>query len=235
MLFIFVYICSIKILNIKPSTEFPVRYGSADQMTSEPIGILTPLCTNHDGSSPIISDNKSAPVVDEDDGLVVVYNTPTSPDSISLDFEHDAEMVEKPPVTPDETEGVILGCELGNILSMADMNVLYQALPVTLQDHKWLRLYSLLDDGAAFDIFYNKTSCQENTLLAVETDTGEVFGGFASCPWHRTFAFYGGGESFVFRVGKLLYSTAIIISTLLLLLLLILSYTDMLMSLLSLK
>lgn len=39
------------------------------------------------------------------------------------------------------------------------------------------------------------------TMIVVETVDGDVFGGFASEQWHVDTVCYGGGESFVFKIG----------------------------------
>lgn len=40
------------------------------------------------------------------------------------------------------------------------------------------------------------------TVLVVETMNGDVFGGFVNEQWHVDTSYYGGGESFVFRIGE---------------------------------
>eukprot|EP01041_Mallomonas_annulata_P003574 gene3574-7106_t len=73
-------------------------------------------------------------------------------------------------------------------------------LPQILQYDTWLLLYSVLDNGADLTSFFAKTDCHQYSLIIVETDNGDVFGGFADSEWNVSQSFYGGGQCFLFRV-----------------------------------
>lgn len=72
-------------------------------------------------------------------------------------------------------------------------------LPILVQYDRWHQLYSLLNNGADIVSFFRLVHGAQYTLLLVQTDKNEVFGGFATVPWALSKDFYGSGESFVFR------------------------------------
>jgi len=88
------------------------------------------------------------------------------------------------------------------LLTIAQMSTLNTSLPMSLQFSKWHLLYSIADHGADIVSFYKFTKGEAHTVLVVETDKGEVFGGFAAEPWRQSVDYYGSGESFVYRVGS---------------------------------
>lgn len=68
-----------------------------------------------------------------------------------------------------------------------------------LQFRPWNLLYSVLRDGSHFTSFYSKVRGYKHSVLIVETESGEKFGGFASCEWRSLNAFFGCGECFIFK------------------------------------
>ena len=74
------------------------------------------------------------------------------------------------------------------------------SLPIQHRFSKWVRLFSLLRDGASFSTLLYKCKSHERTVLVIETDRGERFGGYAADIWQRADGFYGKGESFLFKV-----------------------------------
>jgi hypothetical protein len=65
----------------------------------------------------------------------------------------------------------------------------------------WLK-YSLIRDGASMETMLNKTKRSQYTILAAETQEGEVFGAFVSAPWRLKSDFYGTPESFLWRLKR---------------------------------
>mmetsp|Transcript_30108 Transcript_30108/g.55964 ORF Transcript_30108/g.55964 Transcript_30108/m.55964 type:complete len:444 (+) Transcript_30108:161-1492(+) len=88
----------------------------------------------------------------------------------------------------------------GCILSQSHAQALAAYLPAILQSNKWSLLYSVLNNGADLFSFYKLTKGAGTTVLVVETMQGDVFGGFATEQWHVDTSFYGGGESFIFKI-----------------------------------
>jgi hypothetical protein len=74
-----------------------------------------------------------------------------------------------------------------------------RALPPHLQEHDWKLLYSSLMHGGSLTSFRNHVAGETHTLVAFETEGGEVLGGFATEEWHTSSAYYGTGQSFVWR------------------------------------
>ena len=88
------------------------------------------------------------------------------------------------------------------ILKPKSIAQLVLKLPITLQFDTWTLLYSVLDHGADFSTFYNRVSGNRYTLIVVETNHHEIFGGFGDAEWKMSSSYFGGGECFLFRVGK---------------------------------
>jgi len=90
------------------------------------------------------------------------------------------------------------------ILTLAMMELLStNALPLFVRWGRWTRIYSLTRDGDNFATMLIKCKAHKNTLLAVKTSTGAIFGGFTGEAWDTKpggFAgkFYGNGESFLY-------------------------------------
>lgn len=63
----------------------------------------------------------------------------------------------------------------------------------------WMK-YSLVRDGASLDTFKQYARASKDTILAIETTKGHVFGCFVSQPWRTAPTFYGGSPSFVFKM-----------------------------------
>lgn len=59
----------------------------------------------------------------------------------------------------------------------------------------------MVQHGASLSTLYRKTIQHSPTLILVETDGGEILGGFASQPWKcNQNTYYGNGESFIFHM-----------------------------------
>lgn len=88
----------------------------------------------------------------------------------------------------------------GCIITQSHAQALAAYLPPILQSNKWTLLYSVLNNGADLFSFYKLTKGAGTTVLVIETMEGDVFGGFATEQWHVDATYYGGGESFIFKV-----------------------------------
>jgi hypothetical protein len=91
------------------------------------------------------------------------------------------------------------------ILSVDDMKQLRQAMPSSTQLKLWKRLYSLARDGDVFQTFLNSVAGHRQTLLVIQTSTGETFGGFAEAHWGKLAlktdgSYHGTGRSFLFSI-----------------------------------
>lgn len=81
---------------------------------------------------------------------------------------------------------------------------LCQHLPVSIQWRKsWRLVYSPRVHGLSLKTFYRRLENEQGpNLLLIQDHRGNVFGGFASVPWHSSDRYYGNGESFVFKFGR---------------------------------
>jgi TLD len=64
----------------------------------------------------------------------------------------------------------------------------------------------VIRDGASLDTFKRYVRSSQYTILAIETDKGEVFGSFSSTPWRNHFGFFGGPPAFVWRMRQSRYT-----------------------------
>ena len=98
----------------------------------------------------------------------------------------------------EEEFPVIEGGE-SKILNRERMILIHTYLPVMHQFEPWALLYSLYDHGADMITFYNRVQGYQKTVLVVETENGEVFGGYASGEWKVSTTYCGNGQSFLFK------------------------------------
>ncbi|RHY17947.1 hypothetical protein DYB25_002335 [Aphanomyces astaci] len=56
----------------------------------------------------------------------------------------------------------------------------------------------LAQHGASLHTLFRRVRRQESTIVFVETEDGDIFGGFATAPWTPCGLYFGTGESFVF-------------------------------------
>ena len=80
------------------------------------------------------------------------------------------------------------------------MESLLSFVPESLSCENWWLKYSLIRDGACLDTFKNYTKAAQYTVLAIQTTTGSVFGCFTTSCWKTDHGYYGGGESFVWKM-----------------------------------
>lgn len=88
-----------------------------------------------------------------------------------------------------------------HVLSPPLMDSLLNFLPNSLKyENFWLK-YSLVRDGSSIDTFRRYTRASINSILAIETLNGDVFGCFTTSPWENEGnEFNGNGESFVWKM-----------------------------------
>lgn len=90
------------------------------------------------------------------------------------------------------------------ILSSDIVSRLEETLPCPLRGYSWKLLYSLEQHGANLGTFYARTQFDAQTLIVVQTQKDEIFGGFASETWRPSHCeYYGTGESYLFAVSNL--------------------------------
>ncbi|CAJ1959278.1 unnamed protein product [Cylindrotheca closterium] len=89
------------------------------------------------------------------------------------------------------------------VLSPSLMESLLAFVPESIQIscNFWLK-YSMVRDGASLLALLRHCRASANTVLAIETNEGFVFGSFTSQPWQLSSldGFYGSDESFVWRM-----------------------------------
>ncbi|KAG0717392.1 TLD domain-containing protein 1 [Chionoecetes opilio] len=86
-----------------------------------------------------------------------------------------------------------------NLLSAAQVFFLNSALPTALQS-EWRFIFSTATHGWSFSIFMKQIVGKGPTLLVVEDQSGNKFGGFASVSWEVKPQFQGTPECFLFTL-----------------------------------
>jgi hypothetical protein len=91
------------------------------------------------------------------------------------------------------------------LLTMDVMKQLRQAMPTPVQLKIWKRLYSVHRDGDSFHSFTNSVMGHRQTLLVIQSLSGEIFGGFADAHWgnltqRNNGCYHGTGRSFLFSI-----------------------------------
>jgi hypothetical protein len=87
-----------------------------------------------------------------------------------------------------------------HVLSPPLMDSLMNFLPDHLQRQNYWLKYSLIRDGASLDTFRAYARASKDTILAIETTRGDVFGVYTSTPWRTSPTLFGGAPSFVWRM-----------------------------------
>jgi len=87
-----------------------------------------------------------------------------------------------------------------HVLSPPLMESLQQFLPFEISEQNFWMKYSLLRDGASMLTLLQNARGAKNTILAIETSDGDVFGSFTSEPWRKSWRYFGTGESFLWRM-----------------------------------
>lgn len=112
----------------------------------------------------------------------------------------------RPGIDIERTPFFILGTSgddkssIPHVLTPPLMQALHKQLPMSCAESNFWLKYSLVRDGASFEVFEAKIAMSKNTILAIETLEGDVFGCFMAKPWTRTNKYEMSGESFLWRM-----------------------------------
>jgi hypothetical protein len=87
-----------------------------------------------------------------------------------------------------------------HVLSPPLMESLQSFMPQCVSAANYWMKYSLVRDGASLHAFLQYARGASYSVLAIETVDGEVFGCFTSEPWRKNWNYFGGGESFLWRM-----------------------------------
>jgi ribosomal protein L12E/L44/L45/RPP1/RPP2 len=87
-----------------------------------------------------------------------------------------------------------------HVLSPPLMDALQNFVPDRVSYDNWWLKYSLVRDGASMDTFKRYVRASSNSMLAIETTKGHVFGCFTSSPWRTNPSFYGRDPAFVWKM-----------------------------------
>mmetsp|Transcript_21792 Transcript_21792/g.47567 ORF Transcript_21792/g.47567 Transcript_21792/m.47567 type:complete len:677 (-) Transcript_21792:46-2076(-) len=87
-----------------------------------------------------------------------------------------------------------------HVLSPPLMDSLLNFVPDSIADQNFWLKFSLVRDGANLDILKRYVRAAPNTILAIETTNGDVFGAFTSSPWRQSPAYFGSGQSFLWKM-----------------------------------
>jgi len=87
-----------------------------------------------------------------------------------------------------------------HVLSPPLMDALMSHLPDRLKGENYWLKFSLIRDGASLDTMKRYVRAPKYTILAIETDRGDVFGCFTSQPWRTCPGFFGSAPAFVWKM-----------------------------------
>ncbi|GKZ00617.1 hypothetical protein MPSEU_001013800 [Mayamaea pseudoterrestris] len=85
-----------------------------------------------------------------------------------------------------------------DILSAAQFQVLQHALPRRFRDAVFQRRFCLAEDGDRLDTLLHMTKHVAETIIVMETTTGDLLGGYCTEPWGGKMQYHGNGQTFLF-------------------------------------
>jgi hypothetical protein len=85
-------------------------------------------------------------------------------------------------------------------LSPPQMHALQEHLPMSCRGATFWLKYSLVRDGASFSTLLQHVRGSSQTVMAIETVDGEVFGAFTTSSWTIQPNYFGSGECFLWRM-----------------------------------
>ena len=138
-----------------------------------------------------------------DDNLVAKVNS-VGTSSSSSSTSH-SEKIRDPLIAAYESNYELSEVHIENnfssqMLNSKKLTLLNAYLPVLHQCESWTLLYSLYEHGADFGTFYNRVEGYQKTIIVVQTDSNEIFGGYATGEWKiNPLTFGGTGQSFLFK------------------------------------
>jgi hypothetical protein len=107
---------------------------------------------------------------------------------------------------PAEHPFQILGADDPNlqtrVLTPSVMEALRGFFPYTVSESNFWLKFSLVRDGASLASLLATVRASSYTIIAVETNHGEVFGSFTGTPWRTGTKWFGTGEAFLWRLKK---------------------------------
>ena len=89
-----------------------------------------------------------------------------------------------------------------DILSTNQLKELHSRLPSYHQYSNLYRIFTISVDGSLLKTLYDKCEGQNNSVLVVKDDEGNIFGGYASEEYKPNSKFCGTGECFLFTFYK---------------------------------
>lgn len=92
-----------------------------------------------------------------------------------------------------------------HVLSPPLMESILEFVPETLSDYNFWIKYSLVRDGISLWTLLRHVRASSDTILAIETTDGQVFGAFTSSPWRLASSeskFLGSKDSFLWKMRK---------------------------------
>jgi hypothetical protein len=194
--------------NNKPTMEGPsscetidpiVEYNSAPTSLGDLASTIFGFGVSHNTTqitSPVVSTNNTQLLSTSD------IATTTSSATVTVDSAGNRALTAAEIQFFSDHEYPVLEDGCSKILS-PKMTILLQAyLPVLVQYEPWTLLYSLYDHGSDFTTFYNNVEAYQKSLIVVQTDSGDVFGGYASSEWKINHNYTGNGQSFLYKFGK---------------------------------
>jgi hypothetical protein len=87
-----------------------------------------------------------------------------------------------------------------HVVSPPLLDSIMNFLPQHLQNQNYWMKYSLIRDGASLDTFKAYVRGAKDSILAIETTRGQVFGVYTSSPWRTSPTFFGGAPSVVWKM-----------------------------------
>ena len=87
-----------------------------------------------------------------------------------------------------------------HVLSPPLMESLQSFFPFSVSGENFWFKYSLVKHGASLHTLLQRARGSRYSILAIETVEGEVFGCFTTEPWRKNWNYFGGGESFLWRM-----------------------------------
>jgi TLD len=87
-----------------------------------------------------------------------------------------------------------------HVMSPPLMESLQAFLPYSKAGENFWMKFSMVRDGASMSSLLRHARGSKYTFLAIETTDGEVFGSFTSAPWRKNWNYFGGQDSFLWRM-----------------------------------
>ena len=87
-----------------------------------------------------------------------------------------------------------------HVLSPPLMDRLLSYVPKHLRGQNFWMRFSMIRDGASLETLKNSARATKDSILAIETTKGEVFGVFTSRPWKANPSAFGGPPAYVWRM-----------------------------------